>query len=134
MLDSLIQHLDCEICGHELTYVPSATFDAYSDELDLTIENIDIKIDNIIGRFLVYECSMCKKLYRYTYKDIETAIRIDVTKKVLLTIAMDQMKNMDYIMDNVLIYCGKCTGFDGNGSCTRKMYNNCKVKEFPRAI
>ena len=134
MLDSLIQHLNCEVCRHELIYDPRATFDVYSCELELTVEDVKSEIDNVVGRFLVYECSFCKKTYRYTYKDIEAAIRIDMTKQVLLTIAREQMKNMVYIMDGVLIYCGKCTGFDGNGSCTKKMYDNCEVKRFPSVI
>lgn len=134
MFSSLIQQLNCEICGCELSYNPKATFDMYSEELDLVIDLVESKVNNIIGRVLVYECPICKKFYRYTYKDIEATVRMDMTKKVLLNIAMGQMKNMEYIRDGVLVYCGKCTGFDGNGSCTRKMYNNCKVKEFPRVI
>lgn len=134
MLNSLIQHLNCEVCGHNLIYAPKTTLDTYSKELDIIIENVEFKVDDIIGRFLIYECPICKKFYRYTYKDIETIIRINMTKEALLAIAMRQMKNMTYIRGSVLIYCGKCTGFDGNGSCTKKIYDNCKIKRLPYVI
>lgn len=134
MFDSLIQHLNCEVCGHPLIYNADASLDIHSNELDMTLGNVESKIDEIISQFLVYECSICKKAYKYTYKDIEASIRTELIKKALLTIAMGQMKNMSYIMDGVLIYCGKCKGFDGNGSCTKKMYDACEIKRFPYVI
>ncbi len=130
MLSSLIQHLNCEICGHELIYDPKATFGVYSNEL----ENVELEVNEIVGKFLIYECPKCKNIYRYTYKEIERTIRIETTKQILLLIASGQMKNMVSIMDGVLIYCGKCSGFDGNGSCTKKIYDKCEVKRFPNAI
>ena len=134
MLESLIQYLNCEVCGHELVYDPKATFEAYTDELEITLENMNIKIEEIVGNFLIYECPMCKCFYRYNYKEIEKIIRLETTKRVLLSVVRGKMKNMEYIMDGILIYCGKCSGFDGKGSCTKKIYDNCEVKRFPSGI
>ena len=134
MLNSLIQHLTCEVCGHELIYDPKATFEVYHSELEFVVENIALKVDGIIGKFLIYECPKCKCTYKYTYKEIEKIIRIETTKQVLLSIARGRMKNMVGIMDGVLIYCGKCSGFDGNGSCTKKIYDKCEIKRFPNGI
>jgi hypothetical protein len=134
MLNSLIQHLNCEVCGQELVYDPKATFESYINELEITIENVELEVDKIVGKFLIYECPTCKCYYKYTYKEIEKIIRRETTKQVLLFIARAQMKNIPCIMDGVLIYCGKCSGFDGNGSCTRKIYDKCEVKRFPSGI
>lgn len=130
MLNSLIQHLNCEVCGQELVYDPKTTFETYADELEITIENVELKVDNIVGGFLVYECPTCKCYYKYTYKEIEKIIRRETTKQALLLIARGQMKNMPCIIDGVLIYCGKCSGFDGKGSCTKKIYDKCEIKRF----
>ena len=134
MLSSLIQHLNCEACGHELIYDPKITFDSYYSDIEFTIENIESKVEETVGLFLVYECPKCKCVYKYTYKEIEKIIRHEITKQVLLSIARGQMKNMVYIMDGVLVYCGKCSGFDGRGSCTKKIYDKCEVKRFPNVI
>ena len=134
MLNSLIQHLNCEACGHELVYDPKITFDSYYSELKFAIENVESKVKEMVGLFLIYECSKCKCTYKYTYKEIEKIIRHKITKQALLSIAKVQMKNMVCIMDGVLIYCGKCSGFDGSGSCTKKIYDKCEVKRFPNVI
>lgn len=134
MLKSLIQHLKCEICGHELIYDPKVTFEIYTNELEITIDSVELKIDEIVGEFLVYECPKCKCIYKYTYKEIEKIIRRGITKQVLLVFARGQMNNVSDIMNGVLIYCGKCSGFDGNGSCTKKIYDKCKIKRFPNVV
>ena len=97
MLNSLIQHLNCEACGHELVYDPKITFDSYYSELKFAIENVESKVKEMVGLFLIYECSKCKCTYKYTYKEIEKMIRRETTKQVLLAVARGQMKNMQYI-------------------------------------
>jgi len=134
MLNSLIQYVNCSVCGGDLIYDPKATFDSYCNELGPTIENVDLIVDGIICKFLIYKCSKCKYVYKYTYKEIEKVIRRETTKQVLLSIARGQMKNIVRIMDGVLIYCGKCSGFDGKGSCTKKIYDKCEVKRFPNVV
>jgi hypothetical protein len=134
MLNSLLQNITCEVCGHELVYNPKTTFEAYHEELENVIGNVELKVEEVIGELLIYECPKCECIYKYTYKEIERLIRGKITKQVLLSIARGQMKNMTGIMDGILIYCGKCFGFDGNGSCTKKMYDKCEVKKFPNGI
>ena len=134
MLSSLIQHLNCEICGHILVYDPKTAFDLYFSDVGSTVGDVKSNVDEVVGSFLVYECPKCKNIYRYTYKDIEKTIRINLTKQILLSIARGQMKNIIYIMDGVLIYCGKCSGLDGKGSCTKKIYDKCEVKRFPNVV
>lgn len=134
MLNSLIQHINCNVCGGNLVYDPKATFNSYYNEVGMTIERVISKVDEVVGKFLIYTCPKCKCEYRYTYKEIEKIIRHETTKQVLLSVARGQMKNMAGIMDGVLIYCGKCSGFDGKGSCTKKIYDKCEVKRFPNVI
>ena len=134
MLKSLIQYVSCEVCGNNLIYNPKATFDVYQHDLKVAIEDVNIKVEGIIEDFLVYGCPKCKSVHRYTHKEIEKLIRLETTKKILLSIARGHMNNIINIMDGVLIYCGKCSGFDGKGSCTKKMYDKCKVKEFPNVV
>lgn len=131
MLGSLVQSMHCEVCGSELHYDSISTFEAYEESANITADNIFNKVDEMLERYLVYDCYKCNSKYRYTYKDIEKAIRKDLFKKLLLLAVREQLSDHKSIKDGVLIYCGKCSGFDGQGSCPRIVYNECEIKRFP---
>jgi len=131
MLGTLIDSVTCEICGGGLSFEQSATFEAFKESSELTSTNIIETVDSIVDKYLVFVCYNCDIKYRYTYKDIYRIIRTDVFKRLLLLLSQGQFITNNTNRDYVLIYCGKCTGYDGQGSCPRTVFNNCDIKRFP---
>ena len=131
MLDRLSDVLKCEVCTGELEVDTVATVDDYSVIMSTKVSNISDKLDEIIGRYLVYRCSSCGQIYKYTYKDLEYLLRKKLTERMLLLIVRGQIINSNSLQDKFLIYCGKCHGFDGQGSCTKSIFEKCGIKRFP---
>jgi RNase P subunit RPR2 len=130
MLQSLIDNFVCEACGTHLVMDSSATLIAYEDTVDLSIESLVLKVDDIIGKFLVFICPSCGAEYRVTYKDIERIIRRNITQKLLYFLVHEKM-DTQAVNCPVFVYCGKCTGFDGHGACPKSVYDECDIKRFP---
>jgi hypothetical protein len=131
MLSSLIDKIDCEICGGELELSTSETIDDYTIVVTANTTNIFDKVDEIIGKYLVYKCHTCHAKYKYTYKDLEKALRKSLTQKMLMLVVRGDIINSNVLQDKFFFYCGKCNGYDGNGSCPKMVYNNCEIKRFP---
>jgi len=131
MLGTAIKDITCDVCGSNLYFEYEETFDAFKDSADLTTTNLFETIDSIIDKYLVFSCHGCNIKYRYTYKDIDKIIRNTIFKKLLLLIAQGQIVRDGTHKEGVLIYCGKCTGYDGQGSCLRSVFNKCNIKKFP---
>lgn len=130
MLRSLIKSLKCENCGGNLHLSESDTIISYKDTVDLSARNLIARVDDIIGRHLVFTCLGCGAEYRLTYSDVERALRREMTQKMLLLIVQNEMRSSSP-MEPVFVYCGKCTGYDGRGACPRSLYNKCEIKRFP---
>lgn len=131
MLDRLSHEIKCEICGGELELSSEATINDYTIITGTNSNNIFNNLEELIGKYLVYKCTSCKFEYKYTYKELEKALRKNLTQKMLLSIAKGNNINMGVILDKFYIYCGKCNGFDGKGSCLRSIFNKCDIKRFP---
>jgi DNA-directed RNA polymerase subunit M/transcription elongation factor TFIIS len=131
MLEELVNTIDCEICGGALHMSASATIEDYAIVISATTNNVSDKVGDVIGKYLVYECSSCHAKYKYTYKDLEKVLRKNLTKKMLMFIANGSITNSNPLSDKFFFYCGKCGGFDGNGSCPKSVFNNCEIKRFP---
>lgn len=131
MLNNLKDKVDCEICGGKIELSELSTIDEYAIMITVNSSNIFSKIDEIIGRYLVYECVSCSAKYKYTYKDLEKVLRKNITQKMLIILARGGMLKNNAITDKLFFYCGKCNGFDGLGSCPKVVYNNCEIKRFP---
>lgn len=131
MIDNLIDKIDCEICGGELELSTSETIDDYSISLIANASNVFDKVEELIGKYLVYKCVICHAKYKYTYKDLEKALRKSLTQKMLMLVVRGEIVNSEAIRDKFFFYCGKCNGYDGNGSCPKTVYNNCEIKRFP---
>jgi len=131
MLGTLIKDVVCEICGEKLDFVYEETFNAFRESADLTYLHIMETVDSIVDRYLVFKCYGCDTKYRYTYKDIDKIIRNTIFKNLLLLLTQDQMAMNGVNRASVIIYCGKCTGYDGQGSCPPNVFNKCDIKKFP---
>jgi len=129
-MNDLVDKIDCEICGGTLELSKSSTIDEYAIAVTLNA-NISQKIDEIIGRYLVYKCILCSATYKYTYKDLEKVLRKNLTQQMLILVARGNIINNYNMTDKLLFYCGKCNGIDGVGGCLKTVYNNCNIKRFP---
>ncbi len=131
MLNNLIDKIECEICGSILELSKTTTMEEYAIAITANSINIFDKVEEIICKYLVYKCTSCLTTYKYTYKDLERVLRKNITQKMLFLVAKGNLLNNSSITDKFFIYCGKCNGFDGIGSCSKTVYNNCNIKRFP---
>lgn len=131
MLDSLKDLKKCELCGGDLLLNTISTFSNYRSEIVTLIDDVNSKVDEIIGRYLVYSCTNCGFEYKFTYRTVEMLLRKRLTQKALVSIISSNFKPSYVLGCKFYIYCGKCSGLDGSGSCPKEMYDMCDVKRFP---
>jgi len=131
MLDKLIDVVECEICSGVLELDTTATVDDYAVVTTTNARNLHDKIDEIINKYLVYKCSSCGQIYKYTYKDLEYLFRKNLTERMLLLVVRGHLLDAPSLQDKFFVYCGKCKGFDGLGSCPKTIYDKCEIKRFP---
>jgi len=113
-------------------YSQQMTYDAYSLPDTFVLDDIDKITDGIIGEYLVYICRKCGSVERYTYKELEQLERKRISKTIIDSIARGEMvKAAPLRKSKVLIYCGKCNGLDGKGSCLIETFKECKIKRLP---
>ena len=136
MFGGIIKYLECETCGKQfLHFDPQATTEDYARPDVFTLDNVDKIVDGMIAEYLVYKCSGCGAKGRYTFKDIEKIVRKKLSKQLLTAIAKKEMAaQIGASKVKVFIYCGKCTGLDGKGSCLVSIYNKCKLKRMPNVV
>jgi len=131
MLDTLIKDIMCEVCNGKLNFEYYETFKAFKDSADITTINIIECVDSIVDKYLIFTCNNCGTKYRYTYKDIDKVIRNNIYRNLLLLVTQGEIVRNNKANDGVMIYCGKCTGYDGQGSCLRSVFDKCDIKKFP---
>ena len=131
MLDRYEKILKCELCGGDLVFSSDSTVDEYVAFTSITEHNLHNTVEELLNDYLVYVCVGCGQRHKYTTKQIEYLIRKSLTKRALLLLVNNMVSNDIIIFDKYLIYCGKCQGLDGKGSCPKSIYNPCKIKRFP---
>ncbi len=131
MIGTLSDVVKCEVCEGVLEFDQQATIKDYSLVVQTNVTNVFEKIDEIIGKYLVYVCSSCGQVYRYTYKDLEQKLRKNLTERLLMLIVRGEIIENPSLHDKYVVYCGKCGGYDGQGSCTKTIFNKCEIKRFP---
>lgn len=129
-ITSLTNILVCELCGAQLTMDVQKTTAFYSTYIINDLKDIKDQVDEIMAEFIVYRCSVCDHLCKYTYRDIEKAARRNLTRR-FLTYFNKEVMMAGAIDFKYFIYCGKCQGFDGKGSCPQSIFDDCKIKRFP---
>lgn len=129
MIEEIINYLECEICKGELFLDLNKSADEYS----IITEALDPEeaIDKLITKDLIYVCLECGHTHKLTYRDIERNIRRILSEKVLLLMAQGNISQNFSIQDKFYVYCGKCSGLDGKGSCPPNVYKKCDIKRFP---
>jgi hypothetical protein len=125
--------LKCEACGEGFLRLDMmASVVELSPQATLTYEQMAEFIDKYMAAYMVFTCPFCGESFRYTEKEILG--KYSETIKEYLFQQIVPNKVTDYIgagMTKVLVYCGKCAGQDGKGSCAVEVLTKCDIKEFP---
>jgi hypothetical protein len=133
MLGSVLKDYVCPACENVgLNYDPSKTFNAYSDIFE--IEDVEGIIDGFIADYLVYRCDNCGAEHRLSFKEIEKFARKDISNRVMKLKASAELDRGMGIRPRYFIFCGVCSGFDGNGSCPSAVYDTCKIRRIPNVL
>jgi len=125
--------LKCEACGEgflRLDMMESVV--ALSPQALLTHEQMTEFIDKYMDSYMVFTCPLCEQKFKYTEKEILRKYR-ETIKDYLFEQAVSNKvaEHLGDGMTKVLVYCGKCPGQDGKGSCSIEVFNKCDIKEFP---
>ena len=135
MYNTLMQ-TTCKFCKNgTMRYNPSLSFHDYSLPESFVLDDVDKIVDGIINDYLTYECGKCGSTEKLTYKEIEKLERRRISQLVMNSAAKGELeKALNTRQPKVLIYCGKCNGLDGGGTCLLKTYNSCKLKRLPNEL
>ena len=134
MFTNMIKKLPCPYCEDgDLVYNQPETFEAWQHPTVFRLDDIDKLKEDLISDILVFMCLKCGARERYTFKEVEKKFRHRLSKILLTRIARNDLPDPGAMrgVERTLIYCGKCGGFDGKGSCTISIYDNCKLKRLP---
>jgi hypothetical protein len=137
MFTGPIRETKCSFCGKgALRYEPKETFLAYSMPESFVLDEVDELLDGIIGQYIVYKCDECGAIERYTLKDIEKMIRKEISRRVINAKARAEIIETKKLLSKrrIMVYCGRCNGFDGKGSCLLETFKNCKLKRIPNEL
>ncbi len=96
------------------------------------LDDIDKLKDGIISDILVMTCTMCEAEVRYTLKEIEKVFRKQLSDRIFTMLARGDIPDPGALKkERIMYYCGRCTGFDGKGTCPKNIYDNCKIRRMP---
>jgi hypothetical protein len=129
----------CPKCdrGH-LIFDSAATYEDYYKTGSYVIDDHGEILDETIQKYLVYKCDVCFDVRKLTNQEIEEMVRKEMAKKVV------KMRNLRYIQENaepddlrasnVMVLCGECDGFDGEGRCPDRFFNRCALRKKAHGI
>lgn len=123
--------IKCEVCGGPLDLDSEETVEDYAKLLDVDSYDVFGKVENILNNYLVYRCRLCRHTVKYTYKELEKELRKALTAKLLMMSIKGDITHVKALTNKYFIYCGKCNGFDGQGSCPMFVFEKCEIKRFP---
>jgi len=136
MLNFLSNNLRCDFCNEGLLYFePSETLNFYFVPETFMLSEIKNIIDKSINEYLVFKCYNCGSIIKYTFRDLEKKIRELMYENIVNMISIKELRNSNLnAVKKVFVYCGKCQGFDGKGSCPIEMFEKCKLKVLPNEL
>jgi hypothetical protein len=127
-------NLKCEFCElGVLTLDTINTMENFTESDLFTHKDAIVYVDKTLDRPMVYTCDTCGANIKYTIKDVLRKQRDQLLQQVLDQVMVHRVYNngTSQGLPHILIYCGRCTGQDGKGSCRPEIYNKCDLKEFP---
>ena len=119
------------MCATTLVFSGDSTVDHYVSHMSVTPSNLNSVVDDLINEYLVYDCPACGHSHKYTSKEIEKLLRKNLTERALVYIIRNMTENDNLFTYSYFIYCSKCQGLDGKGSCPKTIYDQCQIKRFP---
>ncbi|RLF84369.1 hypothetical protein DRN34_05835 [Thermococci archaeon] len=135
MFNNLLQGIICEKCGAgELFFDRGSTHAHYAQPNSFRVEEIEAAADGIINSYLVFHCSSCAEVTRYTFKEIEKRMRKEITENIIHSIVRGEILPTVNAIDKNFIYCDRCSGFSGNGACPKSIYDKCELKRLPHGL
>jgi len=135
MFSQMFGSLPCNECKDgKIYYDQRLTTEAWLRPEIFTLDDVDKIIDSTISEILVFTCIKCGAQVRYTFKEVEKKFRKKLSIRLLTLIAVKSLPNILAVesMERVMFYCGKCSGYDGKGSCPFVVFNECKLKKMPK--
>ena len=127
-------NLECEVCGSDEVILDTfLTLSAHKQHLEMNMLHMDEIFKSVICKFSAYKCGDCGTVFYWTYKDVEKKSRRMLTKHLVYSFITNGTKNPIFMKpsEKVLIYCGKCPGFDGSGACLTIIHDSCEFKRLP---
>jgi hypothetical protein len=134
MFSDMIKYLPCPACENgRLSYSQRLTMEAWQQPEVFRLDDIGKLKDSIISDILVMSCNQCDAEVRYTLKEIEKVFRKQLSNRLFTMVAKGDIPDPGSLRhtDRLFYYCGKCTGYDGKGSCPKYIYDNCELKRLP---
>lgn len=126
-------NLKCDYCNSTIIYCdPIETFNSYVSS-DVGIVEIKKVLNNVDNNYLVFRCKSCGAIIKYTFKDIEKNIRKNMCELMVRMVSHEQFKNISSVehTEKIFVYCGRCNGWDGKGSCPVEIFEKCDLKRIP---
>lgn len=124
--------IECDNCAGRLVINDMATLDQYMKDTDYLVDDEGKVVDESIQQYLVYQCKLCEKTYKFTYKEWELRYRRIMAQQVM---ELKKQKMFSEIntqavdADNGLEHCGQCSGFAGDGYCLVDIIKQCTIRK-----
>ena len=134
MFSDMIRYLPCDSCENgRLMYNQRLTMEAWQQPEIFRLDDLGKLKDDIISDILVMACTTCEAEVRYTLKEIEKVFRKNLSNRIFIMLGRGDIPDPGSLRktDRLMYYCGKCTGFDGKGTCPKYIYDNCEIKRMP---
>jgi hypothetical protein len=131
--------VECPKClGGRLFFDYHKTYNEYFRASNYLSDKRGKLLEETIQLFLVYQCNKCGKEFNLTFGEVEEILRKEIAAKVYEYKASqyirEEFQPSDVTNNNVMILCGECRGFDGEGRCPDSFYERCILRKKAHGI
>jgi len=124
----------CEKCDGVLVADEVATTTMYlKDDFNYIVSLDTGKLEeDSIQDYLIYRCNKCGSIFNITYKEWDRRYRIEIANEVMEIRKRFAFKNLNpetVKEDNGVDFCGKCSGYAGDGYCLVDIINQCLLRK-----
>jgi hypothetical protein len=132
----LREKIPCSFCDNGiLCFNDQKTIKRYfnPEVFNVDVENVETMIDTIMNEVMIFDCNNCNAEVAYTYAELARLARKVLKKHLIEDVILGRIK-IPFLLKGsnyVMIYCGKCQGYNGRGACPVSIYDNCGVKRLP---
>jgi len=137
MFSHMVKNLNCDVCDTgRLTFHREETMKAWKQPEIFRLDDVGKLQDGVISELLVFVCEGCGAQVRLTLKELDKKFRKQLTRRMLTDISTGNEPDPGAVRktDRLFVYCGKCGGYDGKGSCTKYIYDKCDLRRMPHGF